>query len=377
MAKNSNCGHVPDLPSPVHRYHRQTLLPGIGEEGQGRIRAARVVLVGCGALGTVIADSLARAGIGRLTIVDRDIVEITNLQRQVLFDERDVERGTPKAIAAREKLARINSEVEVEAIVEDFNHTNAERIASLGCDLILDGLDNFQARYLLNDLSVSRGVPYVYGGAVGTTGMACVFIPGETPCLRCVFPEAPPPGTTPTCDTAGVLASAVAMVAHHQVTQAIKLITGNFDAVDRSLISIDVWQNEFRRLDVSSARGESGCVCCGERRFEFLHGEAGSSATSLCGRGAVQINPRIAAGASANLDRGADSGIDLALLASRLAEHGDFTANEHLLRGRFARESGESGEPVELTVFPDGRAIVGGTGRPEFARAIYDRYIGG
>jgi len=367
----------------MNRYHRQTLLPGIGEEGQQKLRSARALLVGCGALGTVIADTLTRAGIGSLTIVDRDIVEITNLQRQILFDEDDVAAGTPKAIAARENLTRINSEVAIDAFVEDFNHTNADRLAE-GCDIILDGLDNFIARYLLNDLSVLRGLPYIYGGAVGTTGMACVFLPmpggrgvvrwGEseaTPCLRCVFPEAPPPGTTPTCDTAGVLASAVAIIAHHQAAQAIKLLTGNLATVDRSLISIDIWRNEFRRLDVSNARRGATCPCCGMRQFDYLNGEAGSTATSLCGRGAVQINPLIGA-------NGADAPtvIDLSSLATRLAAHGRFTANAYLLRGRFLSESGETGEPIELTVFADGRAIVAGTGRSDVARTIYDRYIG-
>jgi len=342
--------------------------------------------VGCGALGTVIADALARAGVGALTIVDRDVVELTNLQRQVLFDEADVREGRPKAVAARDMLARVNSDVEVRALVEDFNFTNAEAIAR-DADILLDGLDNFQTRYLLNDLSVTLARPYCYGGAVGTTGMACTFLPApgtndgavtwteaqSTPCLRCVFPEAPPPGSTPTCDTAGVLGSVVGMVAHHQVAQAIKLLTGNIDAVDRSLVTIDAWSNEFRRLDVSRARA-GDCPCCVERRFEHLPGAVGSAATSLCGRGAVQINPRLAAGRAV----GGSPGIDLRALAERLRPHGEFTVNDFLLRGALRDERrDDSDEPVELTVFADGRAIVAGTGRPEFARTIYDRYVGG
>jgi len=352
------------------RYHRQMLIPGIGEAGQRRLAAAHALIVGCGALGTVIADALARAGVGHLTIVDRDVVELTNLQRQILFDEDDVREGRPKAAAARERLARINSQVRVDAVVEDFNHTNAEHLSG-ECDLILDGLDNFQTRYLLNDLSVKRGVPYVYGGAVGVSGMACVFTPhAGGPCLRCVFPEAPPPGSTPTCDTAGVLAAAVASVAHHQAVQAIKLLSGNDASVDSSLLTIDVWRNETRRLDVAGAR-DAACVCCGARRFEFLDGAAGSSATSLCGRGAVQINPRLASNGAARVS------IDLRSVAARLMPHGDFVVNEYLLRGRLRGEVGDEGRPVELTLFTDGRAIVAGTARPDFARTIYDRYVGG
>lgn len=378
--------------SPLHRYHRQMLLPSIGEEGQRRLLAAHVLVVGCGALGTVIADTLSRAGVGTLSLVDRDVVEVTNLQRQVLFDEEDVAEGTPKAIAAARKIARVNSRIEVRASVEDFNHTNAERMAR-GVDVLLDGLDNFQGRYLLNDLSVRLGIPYCYGGAVGTTGMACVFLPHShhradaaacrvawsdnhaTPCLRCVFPEAPPPGSTPTCDTAGVLASAAAMIAHHQVTQAIKLLTGNLDAVDRSLLSIDLWSNEWRRLDVSGARSAGDCPCCVRGCFDFLEGKSGSSATSLCGRGAVQINPRLAPARETGGSQ-TPGAIDLPALAARLRPHGEFHANEFLLRGTLRDERGDEEQPLELTVFADGRAIVSGTGRLELARSIYDKYIG-
>jgi adenylyltransferase/sulfurtransferase len=393
------------------RYHRQMLLPGIGEAGQRALFDSHALIVGCGALGTVIADSLARAGVGTLTIVDRDIVELTNLQRQILFDERDVAEGMPKAEAAKQKLARINSSVQVNAVVEDFNHTNAERIAR-AADIILDGLDNFATRYILNDLSVKHGVPYLYGGAVATTGMACVFLPnslplidgegqgggvgkdgdrkrtqpltpslkgrgGPGPCLRCVFPEAPPPGAVATCDTAGVLGSVVAMIAQHQVTQTIKILAarahpGNLEAVDRSLLAIDVWRNEVKRLDISGSRPPgSQCPCCVLRRFEYLEGALGQSATSLCGRGAVQINPRVAEA------KNAPPTADLSELSNRLAAHGEFRAGAHVLRGRLSSERGEGGQPIELTIFPDGRTIVAGTARPELARAIYDRYIGG
>lgn len=368
------------------RYHRQMLLPGIGEAGQQRLLAAHALVVGCGALGTVLADALARAGVGTLTIVDRDIVELTNLQRQVLYDEADVEAGMPKAEAAKAKLQRINSQVKVHAHVDDFNHTNAERLAE-GADIILDGLDNFETRYLLNDLAVARGLPYIYGGAVGTSGVSMAVLPHvespqseellahralnweprhATPCLRCVFPEAPPPGASPTCDTAGVLGPVVQMIATHQAIQAIKLLTGNIDALDRSLLSIDAWMNEIRRFDVSDARNTAGegCPCCVQKRFEFLDGTASSAAVSLCGRNAVQITPT------------GNGRIDLNAAAARLGAHGTFTANRFLLRGAFSHEQGENQQPIELTLFPNGRAIIKGTTEPETARIIYAKYVG-
>jgi adenylyltransferase/sulfurtransferase len=365
------------------RYHRQMLLAGIGPEGQRRLREAHALIVGCGALGSVLADALARAGVGTLTIVDRDLVEITNLQRQILFDETDVEQGMPKAEAAKAKLARINHEVTVHAHVDDFNHRNAPRYVE-GVDLILDGLDNFETRYLLNDLAVKRGLPYVYGGAVATNGASMTVLPhpahraGEsrsrvrwsdeqaTPCLRCVFPEAPAPGSGGTCDTVGVLGPLVSMIAAHQAAQAIKLITGNVDALDRSLLSIDLWSNETRRFDVTQARDAERCPCCGGGRFEYLDEAAASASTSLCGRNAIQITPTEAAGTS----------IDLAARADQLQPHGSFSHNRFLLRGTLSAERGDEGEPIDLTLFPNGRAIITGTSRPELARTIYAKYVG-
>jgi adenylyltransferase/sulfurtransferase len=361
------------------RYHRQQLLPWIGGPGQDRLRRAHALVVGCGALGSVIVDALARAGVGTLTIVDRDVVEVTNLQRQILFDEADVAAGTPKAEAARAKVARINRQVVVHAHVDDFGPGNAESILG-DASVIIDGLDNFETRYLVNDLAVKHGRAYVYGGAVGTTGASMTILPpvaaraegaiawtdaDATPCLRCVFPEAPPPGATPTCDTAGVLGPVVLMVAAHQAAQAIKLLTGNVAALDRKLLSIDAWTNEIRRFDLG--RAAAACPCCGERRFEHLEGRAASATTSLCGRGAVQITPP---------RDGRRRTIDLAEAARRLAPHGSFTHNGFLVRGRFARERGTKGEPVELTLFPDGRAIIKGVTEPEEARSVYARYVG-
>lgn len=234
----------------LDRYHRQALLPGFGEDGQKRLLSSTALILGCGALGSAAADLLARAGVGRLIIVDRDFVELTNLQRQVLFDEHDVAEAMPKAEAAKRKLARINSQVEVTAIVDDLSHRNIERHAA-GADILVDGLDNFETRYLANDFAVKHGVPYVYGGAVGTTGASFAILPHTelsaaawetrgveraSPCLRCLFEEAPPPGTMPTCDTVGVLGSLVTIVAGFEVTEALKILTGNFHHVSPTLI---------------------------------------------------------------------------------------------------------------------------------------------
>ena len=369
--------------SSLARYHRQMLLPGIGQAGQVHLRQSHALVVGCGALGSVIIDALARAGVGTLTIVDRDVVEITNLQRQVLYDEADVAAGMPKAEAAKAKVNRINSQVTVHAFIDDFNHRNAEQFVE-SADIILDGLDNFETRYLINDLAVMRGLPYIYGGAVAVTGMALAILPHSarrqresasavqwtdaqsTPCLRCVFPEAPPPGISPTCDTAGVLGPVVTTIAAHQAIQALKLLTGNIDALDRSLLSIDVWANDSHRFDMSSARSAE-CPCCGQGRFEFFQGSGGSTTTSLCGRNAVQITPAHSNG---------QDHLNLGEFAQRLVAHGSFTHNAFLLRGEFNSERNGKGEPIELTLFANGRAIIKGTTEPEVARSIYAKYIG-
>lgn len=371
----------------LERYHRQMLLPGIGEKGQQRLREAHAAIVGCGALGTVIADSLARAGVGTLTIIDRDIVELTNLQRQVLYDESDAAGQVPKAAAAKARLSRVNSQITINAHVDDFSARNAERLIG-EADIILDGLDNFETRYLLNDLAVATGRAYCYGGAVGTTGMAMTILPVSTarrsasspsrivtwnddqatPCLRCLFPDPPPPGSTPTCDTAGVLGPVVALVASMQAASALKLLTGNIDALDRAMLSIELWDNEIRRMDVSGARRDD-CPCCGSGAFDYLEGGAGSATTSLCGRNAVQVSPMS--------DRNSDAReIDLNALATRLASFGEFKVTPYLLRGEFRQERGSKGEPIELSLFPNGRAIFKGTSEPDVARTLYAKYLG-
>ncbi len=359
------------------------LLPGIGVEGQRRLRDASVVVIGCGALGSVAAEFLLRAGVGRLDLVDRDVVEETNLQRQFLYDERDATRGRAKAEAARDRLRAIRSAASVRGWVEDLD---AEGVRShlADADLVVDGLDNFETRYLLNDACVEAGIPYLYGGAVGTVGLAMTVLPrtvtvGEsrtgrprgllhdssqaTPCLRCIFPEPPPPGATPTCDTAGVLGTVTAMIAARQATEAIKLLVGAVDAVDRGLWSIDPWRNRFERVAIADAP-DPACPCCGLGRFEHLEGELRSETTVLCGRNAVQVKPA----------RG--GAIDLDALAARLSSHGVFRREGTTLQGMFDRERSPEGDPVELAVFSDGRAIVKGSPEPEFARAIYARFVG-
>ncbi|MAY73471.1 MAG: thiamine biosynthesis protein ThiF [Phycisphaerae bacterium] len=360
------------------RYHRQTLLPDWGDEGQARLGASRAVVVGVGALGCVIAEHLARAGVGRLTLVDRDVVERTNLQRQTLFTEADADEATPKAEAARRRLGEVNSEVGVEAVVADFRGRNAERLVGAGSRasgpgsvlpdqppvpgsrcLIIDGTDNFETRFVLNDLAVKHGLPYVYGGAVGTRGMVMVVDPRDEwrPCLRCLFRDVPPPGSQPTCDTAGVLAPAVGVIGSMQAAEAIKLMLGAGESVSRELVEIDLWVNTHRRVPLDGAR-DPACPCCAERRFEFLDGDRGGGQVSLCGRDAVQVSP------------GEGGRVDLPALAQRLAAHGSFNANRFLVRGTLEESA------LSLTVFADGRAIVNGTDDPARARAIYARYVG-
>lgn len=340
------------------------LLPGIGEDGQRRLLASHAAVVGCGALGTVAAELLVRAGVGRVTLIDRDIVEWTNLQRQTLFEEADARDGTPKAVAAAARLGRINSGVRIEAHVADFNSGNAERLLELDVrggsaarpGVLIDGTDNFQTRYLLNDVAVKHGVAYVYGGAVGTHGMQMTVLPRVSACLRCVFPEAPAPGSMPTCDTAGVLASATGIVANVQAAEAIKLLLGRQDLIAPTLLEFDLWQNRRRRIDLSSAR-DPGCPCCVQGRFEHLEAAAAGTVT-LCGTASVQVLP---AGAGM---------VALDVLEERLRPHGETSRTRHLLRAQLKSEG------AELTVFRDGRAIVKGTSDPARARALYARFVG-
>lgn len=342
------------------------LLPGIGEAGQHALGEASALLVGCGALGTVIADAMVRAGIGRLTIVDRDVVEITNLQRQVLFDEADAHEGRPKAEAAAARLRRINGAVEIIGVVADCTARNIETFLNSDrrVGVVLDGTDNFQTRYLLNDACVKFGVPLIYGGAVGTVGMQMTLRPrgrAEEPCLRCIFPDPPPPGAAATCDTAGVLGPAAGIVANMQASEAVKLLSGNAERCSPSLRQFDLWSNLWRTINAGPSRAD--CTCCALRNFEFLEDSAGDGTAMLCGANAVQVTPRMSAAAAVDLDA----------MAERLAAHGLFRRSGPLVRGRL---DGRAGAGIELTVFHDGRAIVKGTQDPARARAIYARYVG-
>jgi len=358
------------------RYHRQILLPGFGEEGQRRLLGATVFVPGCGALGSLVADLLARAGVGRLILVDRDYVELTNLQRQVLYDEQDVADAIPKAEAARRRLGRINSSVTVEAVVDDLNYTNIERYAA-GADAVVDGLDNFEARYLVNDFAVKHGIPYIYGGAIGTSGVALSILPhtsagdapwetlpggsGATPCLRCLFAEPPAPGTMPTCDTAGVLGSAVTTIASFEAAEALKVLTHNFDRVCPTMLNVDLWDNTVAKLEVGPAYEHGDCVCCKERRFDYLEGRLGSGAETLCGGDAVQLR-----------HRQGSSSLDLDAVAVRLQAHGEVKANPFMLRADII----DNGKQYRLSLFRDGRAIVYGTAESAVARSLYAKYIG-
>jgi molybdopterin/thiamine biosynthesis adenylyltransferase len=333
----------------AERYSRQIRFSEIGREGQDRLLQSHVAVVGCGALGSFQAGTLARAGIGRLTIIDRDYVELSNLQRQWLFDEGDAEQALPKAVAAARNLAKVNSGVVVTAQVEDLSADNIEDMLG-GVDLILDGTDNFETRYLLNDFAVSRGVPWVYGAAVGSYGLSMAVIPGSTSCLKCLYPE-PPEGAQPTCETAGVLGAITSIVASLQVSEALKILcTGESTG---KLTRVDAWTGEIRQSRQPDRDAE--CMACGLR--DFVHLRAGNRAPiSLCGRNAVQIH---------ELRRP----LDLALLAGRLSELGAVRSNEFALRFETP--------PYELTAFADGRVIVKGTTDIGIARSVYSRFIGG
>jgi len=386
----SDIGHQT---SDISRYHRQMLLPGFGEQGQRKLLGATALIVGCGALGTVIANMLSRAGVGHLVIVDRDFIEITNLQRQILFDENDVKNAIPKAEAAKAKIATINSQVKVSAVVDDVNHTNIEWLAGVKpdgsdatdspagrrVDIIVDGVDNFETRYLANDCAVKHGIPYVYGGAVGTVGASYPILPhtvkpgeqGEsawektgkaTPCLRCIFEQAPPPGLNPTCDTAGVIGPAVSIIANYEVLETLKILTGNLAAVNPTMLTLDLWANTVRQFKVARAYDVGDCQCCKKRDFEFLDGKFAAGTTTLCGRNAVQISQKLGDGQKLDFDE----------IASRLEKHGTVKANKFMLRADIV----DNGENYELTLFTDGRAIIKGTQKAAVAKSVYAKYVG-
>jgi adenylyltransferase/sulfurtransferase len=329
--------------------------PGVGEDGQRRLLESRVTLCGCGALGTVIANILVRAGVGYLRLIDRDFIETNNLQRQVLFDEHDIAQNLPKAEAAARKLAAINSGIHVEPVVTDIDRTNIEDLVR-DADVILDGTDNFEIRYLINDAAVKLGKPWIYGGCIASHGQTMTIVPGETPCLRCVFEAAPAPGEAGTCETAGVLGPIVNIIASFQATEALKLLTGHGDSINRELLYFDIWDNLQRRIKIARLLEAVECPCCKYRKFEWLAGEHGTQTTTLCGRNAVQVSHRTQAQLS------------FEDLARNLATQGHVSYNRFLLKFQT--------NGYEFTVFPDGRAIIKGTGDVDKARTLYAKYIG-
>jgi molybdopterin/thiamine biosynthesis adenylyltransferase len=332
------------------RYSRQVLFGGIGPHGQERLRAARVAVVGCGATGSAVVSLLARAGVGFLRIIDRDYVEPSNLQRQSLFDESDAAESVPKAIAAARKIACFNSEIVVEPQIDDLTPENVDAILT-GADLILDGTDNFETRYLVNDFAVKNGIPWIYAAAVGSYAVTLNVVPGKTACLACIFPEAPR-GTVETCETAGILGSAVNLAASLEATEALKFLVGAHDRLRRTLLSFDVWLNEH--AEVAADKPRSGCRACQRREFVHLAGE-GRPHITLCGRNSVQIHER-------------SRPVDFADLSKRLTALGTVRHNDFVLK--FWRE------PYEMTLFPDGRAIIKGTTDTAVARSLYTRYVG-
>lgn len=335
------------------RYSRQILFNEIGAEGQERLQQSKVLIVGCGALGASHAETLARAGVGFLRIVDRDFVEFSNLQRQTLYNESDARERLPKAIAAKNRLSQINSEIQIEAIVADVNFSNIENLIK-DCDLILDGTDNFQTRYLINDACVKHNRTWIYGAAVSSYGVTMTIQPNETPCLRCIFEEMPDAGSSPTCDTAGVIAPIISIISSIQTTEALKILTGSFDKLHKSLIQFDAWGNDWRKI--KPGKPNADCKTCGQRNFEFLETETQEFSAVLCGRNAVQIAPP------------KPTVLDLQMLADKLKKLGEVKQNEYLLR----LTVGE----YELTVFRDARAIIRGTDDISQARSIYARFVG-
>ncbi|SFU34743.1 adenylyltransferase and sulfurtransferase [Alicyclobacillus macrosporangiidus] len=333
------------------RYSRQVLFRPIGEAGQRRLMQARAAVIGMGALGTAIAAQLVRAGVGFVRLVDRDIVEPSNLQRQSLYDERDAEVALPKAEAAAAKLRQANGDVRIDPVVTDLTWRNAEDLLA-DVDVILDGTDNFQVRYLINDVAVKHGIPWAYGGAVSSYGTAAFIRPGETPCLVCLFgPD--PGGGHDTCDTVGVIAPVVSIIASLQVAEALKYLTGNVDALHPGLVHVDVWHNAFRSVSFGPRRPD--CPCCAGRTFASLEARTDGLTVSMCGRHTIQVRPE-------------RPGVGMERIAERLRQVGEVRMNPHLLRCDLGA--------VRITLFRDGRALIHGTDDPVEARSIYARYIG-
>ncbi|MFC1945726.1 ThiF family adenylyltransferase [Chloroflexota bacterium] len=332
------------------RYSRQTVFPRIGDAGQEKLLGSYAVVIGCGALGCNIASFLVRAGVGKVRIVDRDFPETHNLQRQTLFDEEDIRAGLSKAVAAQRHLNKINSTIKIEGIVADFNFSNAEDLCH-GADVILDGLDNADTRFLLNDVALKNNIPWVYGGAIGAAGMTMNIIPGRTPCFRCIFPSSPAPGTTPTCETAGIVGTTPAVVGAIQATEAMKILMGDKD-ISLDMLLLDVWAGTCEHIKV---KPREGCPACGGS-YDFLAAKFTSKASSLCGQSrAIQVVDTTV------------GGLVLEELAVLLEGVSNVSLAEDMLRFE--------AEDFQITVFPDGRAIIYNTVDEAQAKSIYEKYI--
>lgn len=339
----------------LERFSRQILFQHMEEKCQKVLMDSCAVVVGCGALGTVSSSYITRAGIGQIRIIDRDFIEKSNLQRQILFDENDIAEGLPKAIAAQRKLRQINTGITVEGIVTDVNYVNIEELTK-DADIIIDGTDNFETRFLINDFCIKSNIPWIYGACIGSSGLTMNIVPPTTPCLRCVFEIMPQMGTFPTCDTAGVIGPIAGVIGSIQATEAIKILIGKYESASKTLIEIDVWDTKVKQIDVSDLSGLNDCPTCKLHKYSYLEAEDGVMTTLLCGKNAVQVMCR-------NI-----SNIDLVQLAKRLTSISDVSSNEFMLRFKV--------KDNEFTVFPDGRAIIKGTNDLSTAKSLYSKYLG-
>nr|WP_261808081.1 ThiF family adenylyltransferase [Paenibacillus sp. N3.4] len=348
--------HSEDSQDVDARYSRQILFSPIGMEGQRKLNRSRVAIVGMGALGTVLANHMVRAGVGYIRLIDRDFVDKSNLQRQMLYDEEDADSTTPKAIAAARRLQLINSQVVIEPHVTDLNATNAEDLLN-DVDLILDGTDNFSVRFLINDVSVKSGTPWIYGGAVASRGVSLTILPGQTPCLRCLFTQAPASGSVETCDTAGVIGGIIHVVASFQATEALKLLIGDKEHLNLKMQQWDLWFNQYSAIQVTSAH-KADCPACAKKQFDYLDAHLESDTIqSLCGRNSVQIHPVT------------PSKLPLDYWEERLKPLGPVQRNRFLLKFQAAPD-------LQMILFPDGRVLIQGTEDLIQAKSLYSRYVG-
>ncbi|HNX22520.1 MAG TPA: ThiF family adenylyltransferase [Spirochaetota bacterium] len=337
----------------IDRYYKQTLLPQIGADGQEMLGGSTVVIAGCGALGTSLANTMVRSGVGNVVIIDRDYIDYDNLPRQILFDEEDIRKGLPKSVAAAEKLRLVNSSVNITPVVADLTSSNIEELIK-GADLILDGTDNFETRFLINEASDKMKIPWVYAGVVSTYGMVYATLPGETPCFNCFINNIPAPGSFPTCATTGVLNTAVNMVTSIEATEGLKILTGRKSAISEKLIYVDVWHGLFKHFVIK--KGETPCRICDEHKYEFLKTGKGVKAVSLCGHNSVQVTPS------------SEIGISFEELASRLRSSGEVKFNNYMMKFIIPQ--------YEFTIFPDGRTIIKGVMDESAGKSLYAKYIG-